>query len=59
VNTLKRYKLFADAGADTCDGSGVAMYDHMLDDIAKGLSKKPEPTLFENKESEDDCEACV
>jgi len=59
VNTLKRYKLFADAGADTCDGSGVAMYDHMLDDIAKGLSRKPEPTLFENKESEDDCEAYV
>ena len=49
VNTLKRYKLFAEAGADTCDGSGVAMYDHMLDDIANGVSKKPEATLFEDE----------
>lgn len=47
VNTLKRFKLFAEAGADTCDGSGVSMYDHMLDDIAAGLIKKPEPTLFD------------
>jgi hypothetical protein len=46
VNTLKRYKLFAEAGADTCDGSGVAMYDHMLDDIVRGLSKTPERSLF-------------
>jgi hypothetical protein len=47
VNTLKRYKLFAEAGADTCDGSGVAMYDHMLDDIARGLRTKPERGLFD------------
>ena len=47
VNTAKRFKLFAEAGADTCDGSGVAMYDHMLDDIAKALSKEPEPTLWD------------
>jgi hypothetical protein len=59
VNTLKRYKLFAEAGADTCDGSGVAMYDHMLDDIARGLSRKPEPSLFDNKELEIDCEAHI
>ena len=50
VNTAKRFKVFADAGADTCDGSGVAMYDHMLDDIAKALSKKQEPSLFDDKE---------
>lgn len=50
VNTIKRFKLFAEAGADTCDGSGIAMYDHMLDDIARGLSKKPEPSLFSEKE---------
>lgn len=50
VNTLKRYKLYAEAGADTCDGSGVAMYDHMLDDIARGLSKNPEPSLFSEGE---------
>jgi hypothetical protein len=50
VNTAKRFKLFTDAGADTCDGSGVAMYDHMLDDIAKALSKEPEPTLWDEAE---------
>ena len=50
MNTIKRYKLFAEAGADTCDGSGIAMYDYMLDDIAKGLSKKPEPSLFSEDE---------
>lgn len=49
VNTLKRYKLYAEAGADTCDGSGVAMYDHMLDDIARGLSKVPDPGLFDKE----------
>lgn len=48
VNTAKRFKLFAEAGADTCDGSGVAMYDHMLDDIARGLSKEPERTLWDD-----------
>lgn len=58
VNTLKRYKLFAKHGADTCDGSGVAIYDHMLENIANGLSKKPEPTLF-NEGQEVDCEAYV
>lgn len=46
VNTAKRFKLFTEVGADTCDGSGVAMYDHMLDDIAKALSREPEPTLW-------------
>jgi hypothetical protein len=49
VNTIKRYELYANAGADTCDGSGVAMYDHMLDDIAKALSKEPEPSLFDKE----------
>lgn len=49
VNTIKRFKLFAAVGADTCDGSGVAMYDHMLDDIARELSKQPLPTLFDEE----------
>ena len=47
VNTIKRYKLYAEIGTDTCDGSGIAMYDHMLDGIARELNKKPEPTLFD------------
>ena len=46
VNTLARYELFAAAGADTCDGSGVCMYDHMLRDIEDGLNHTPAPTLF-------------
>lgn len=56
VNTLKRYKLFSEAGADTCDGSGVAMYDHMLDDIAKGLARKPEPTFWDGEITRDEYE---
>jgi hypothetical protein len=53
VNTIKRFARFAEIGADTCDGSGVAMYDHMLDDIARELRKEPEPMLFEKDEYED------
>jgi hypothetical protein len=59
VNTAKRFKLFAEAGADTCDGSGVSMYDHMLDNIAKAISKEPERSLFDNKELQIDCETHV
>lgn len=52
VNTWKRFELFACAGADTCDGSGVAMYDHMLDDIAAMYTKQDEPLLFNLEECE-------
>lgn len=47
VNTPKRYELYADLGADTCDGSGVAMYDHMLAKIEKHMSGDSAPTLFD------------
>lgn len=57
VNTAKRYRLFADVGADTCDGSGVAMYDHMLDSLVREISGKPEPTLFDD-DSRFECEFC-
>ena len=30
VNTAKRFVLYAEHGAHTCDGSGVSRYDHML-----------------------------
>jgi hypothetical protein len=33
VNTPKRYDAFAELGCDTCDGSGVAQYDWMLEAI--------------------------
>jgi hypothetical protein len=52
VNTIKRYRAFAELGADTCDGSGVCMYDHMLRDIARKLEKQPHPTLFDGETNE-------
>lgn len=50
VNTYKRYELFERHGADTCDGSGIAMYDHMLKDIERALAKQKEPTLLSDTE---------
>jgi hydroxymethylglutaryl-CoA reductase len=49
VNTIKRYKLYAELGANTCDGSGIAMYDHMLEAIARELRREPEPGLFDEE----------
>lgn len=48
VNTAKRFKRFHEAGADTCDGSGVAMYDHMLRDIERAMSTPDSPSLFDS-----------
>jgi hypothetical protein len=45
VNTPKRFEHFAQLGADSCDGSGVAMYDHMLEKIER--RNDPVPTLFD------------
>ena len=45
VNTPKRFDHFAKLGADSCDGSVVAMYDHMLRKIER--RNEPEPTLFD------------
>jgi len=42
VNTWKRYKLFADLGADTCDGSGIARFRHMLPEIERKLKDEDE-----------------
>lgn len=47
VNTVRRYRHFDELGADTCDGSGIAMYDHMLENIEKALAEEPPPTLFD------------
>ena len=44
VNTPKRFDHFAALGADSCDGSGVAMYDHMLEAIEHRVRH---PTLFD------------
>jgi hypothetical protein len=39
INTAKRYLHFDKLGADTCDGSGIAMYDHMLEKLAVDVEK--------------------
>lgn len=39
VNTWKRYETYAALGADTCDGSGVAKYDWMLEKIEEKLKR--------------------
>ena len=53
VNTIKRYRKYASLGADTCDGSGVCRYDHMLIDIANNVADENQPTLFEEQRNED------
>lgn len=50
VNTAKRFRLFHDAGADTCDGSGVAMYDHMLNSLVREITGAPAPSLFDGND---------
>jgi hypothetical protein len=49
VNTIKRYKTFAALGADTCDGSGISRFDHMLEDVVRALQEVPHPQLFDTK----------
>ena len=34
VNTAGRYEYFRDLGADSCDGTGLARYDHMRESLA-------------------------
>ena len=41
VNAYERYVLYRDLGADTCDGSGVARYDHMLTKLEVRLGMVP------------------
>ena len=45
VNTPKRFDHFEELGADSCDGSGIAKYDHMLEAIER--RNDPRPTLFD------------
>jgi len=58
VNTAKRFRLFAEACADTCDGSGIAMYDHMLDSLVREMTGVPQPTLFDGSEERFEAEYC-
>ena len=58
VNNAKRFRLFAEAGADTCDGSGIAMYDHMLDSLVREMTGVPQPRLFDGSEERFETEYC-
>jgi len=51
VNTHRRFELFSSVGADTCDGSGVAMYDHMLQRIAAGADSSGQSSFLSPEES--------
>jgi hypothetical protein len=48
VNTAPRYKHFAALGADTCDGSGIARFSHMLQELKECLKVPSNPELFDN-----------
>lgn len=43
VNTSKRWNHFEELGVDTCDGSGISRYRHML----KGIATRNDHPLFE------------
>jgi hypothetical protein len=45
VNSPDRFRHFNDMGVDTCDGSGVSRYDHMLDAICESLREDSTPLL--------------
>jgi len=40
VNTYDRFYKFHCLGANTCDGSGISMYDHMLEKLYKLFKSK-------------------
>jgi hypothetical protein len=50
VNQIKRFKRFHDAGADTCDGSGVAIYEYKLADIENALARESAPTFWDESQ---------
>ena len=37
VNGFKRWETYNEIGAHTCDGSGIAMYSHMLETLEKKI----------------------
>ena len=46
VNTPGRYEYFADMGADSCDGTGLARYDHMREAFCREINE-PKLNLLE------------
>jgi hypothetical protein len=57
VNTYGRWKRFADLGADSCDGSGVARYDHMLSAIIRAETT-PARGLFDGQSDPEPAAMC-
>lgn len=51
VNQIKRFKRFHDVGADTCDGSSVAIYEYKLTDIERALTRDTAPMLWDEPQS--------
>lgn len=52
VNTFTRFNMFAKIGADTCDGSGVAIYsDEMLGRISRAMQANEDADLWGNEGS--------
>jgi hypothetical protein len=49
INATKRFRRFDRLGADTCDGTGVSQYDHMLAAIERGVAAKDHPVLFDRE----------
>jgi hypothetical protein len=39
INTPARYEYFRDMGADSCDGTGLARYDHMREAIHREMTE--------------------
>lgn len=49
-NATARIVRVGSIGADTCDGSGIARYDHMLETLLREISSDGHP-LFESTEA--------
>lgn len=53
VNQIKRFRVYHELGADTCDGSSIAMYDYKLRDIETAMATPVATTpLFEGMTSD-------
>lgn len=40
VNTFDRFIKYHDIGAQTCDGSGISMYDHMIENLSYKIKNR-------------------
>lgn len=47
VNTPARWRAMEEMGVETCDGTGLSRYDHMLDTVVSRAREEPHPLLAE------------